>query len=71
MGTKKLEKLTSTPLPIVLVYKYTNTGRVRKNRNQISKMLIYIPLSIDKREQNNTVWKTGVLDCKLNKTFKT
>jgi len=71
MGTKKLEKLTSTTPPLVLVYNILNTGRVRNNRNQTSKMLIYVSLSIDKREQNNTVWKTVVLDCKLNKTFKT
>lgn len=71
MGTKKLEKLTSTTPPLILVYKYTNTERVRNNRNQTTKTLIYVPLSIDNCEQNNTVWKTGVLDCKLNKTFKT
>ena len=71
MGTKKLEKLTSTFPPLVLVYKYTNTGSVRKNRKQTTKTLIYVPLFIGNCEQNNTVWKTGVLDCKLNKTFKT
>lgn len=58
--------------PTVLVYfKYTNTGRVGENRKQTTKTLIYVPLSIGNREQNNTIWKTGVLDCKTNKTFKT